>query len=389
MVNRFHLKSIKPIGKKLSGQTVLVRVDFNVPVSKGKVADNFKIFSSLETIRFLKRYRSKIILISHAGDPVKNEKQYSLLPMSNELSRILGNKIKFLKGVINEKTVTEIISSKKNEIVMLDNLRFNPGEKANDPKFAKLLSSMADVYINDAFSVSHRRHASVAAITRYLPSYAGVLLEKEVLNLNKLINPNLPLVLIVGGAKIKTKLPLINNFLNNASQILVGGGIANSFLSARGWEVGCSLIDDESVRLATKIKSPKILLPIDFIVKTKNGYRLKDARDIKKNDIIGDIGPETIALFSLFIYKAKTLIWNGPMGIIENKNFNQGTKAIARSFGFCSRGKAYGVAGGGETLEGLKMADVMDLPDWVSTGGGAMLAYLGGERMPGLEGITK
>nr|MCU0680433.1 phosphoglycerate kinase [Planctomycetota bacterium] len=252
----------------------------------------------------------------------------------------------------------------------------------------------ADLYVNDAFAVCHREQASVGAIKKFLPAYAGLLLTQEVESLNKVLKPKKPLVSIIGGSKISTKAPLVKKLYAQSNHLLIGGALANNFFLACGYEVGKSLIDKDSIAFAKKYfskskRDKKIILPIDVVVRNdKKKVTVKKLTAIAKNDMILDIGPESISLFAIYIKKAQTLAWNGPMGKFEEDSFKHGTLAVARLIATRSTGHAFGVVGGGETVEVLKMSKMFEYVDWVSTGGGAMLSYLGGEKMPGLKGIV-
>lgn len=393
---KIKIKSIKDV-KNLSGKKVLLRTDFNVPINKGKVTEDFKIIASLPTIRFLVRYGAKVVIISHLGRPkftpkgsVKNKKEATLKPVALRLSKLLGVKVKFSDDCLGEKTRLEIDRLKNGQVILLENIRFYKEEKKNNEVFAAKLAMNGDIYVNDAFGVSHRAQASVSAIKKYRKSYAGILLEKEIRSLNAVLEPKKPLISVVGGAKISTKLPLIKKIQKKSLKILVGGALANNFFVINGLEIGKSLVDKESIKIVKKLKSDKILLPIDVIVAEKGNMKKAKVKNIKgvgKQDVILDIGPETIKLYSSFIKKAETIIWNGPMGKFEDKSFRSGTDAIAQVIAARSRGKAFGVVGGGETAAALKEIDMFDYVDWVSTGGGAMLSFLGGEKMPGIKGL--
>jgi phosphoglycerate kinase len=381
---------LKPINnvKLIKGKVVFLRVDFNVPVEKGKIKDETKILAALPTIRFLLRYHCKIILATHLGDPGgKKVAKLSCKFLAKRLNHILGgNRVEFVDETVGKKADKAIKAVKPGEIIFLENLRFNKGEEKNDKTFAKKLSAQADLYINDAFSVCHRAHASISAIRQYLPAYAGLLLEKEILNLDKIKNPAKPLVVLMGGAKIKTKINLIKNLEDKAEKILIGGALANNFFKAMGMETGKSLIDKESVVIAKKLlKNKKIILPLDVVVRRDDAGEAKLVDEVGRGDVILDIGPKTIMLYSTIIKKAKTLVWNGPLGAFEQAHFRHGTVALGQLIAARSRGKTFGVVGGGETLEALKLTKMEGYIDWVSTGGGAMLSYLGGEKMPGLK----
>ncbi len=395
------IKSIRN-AKELAGKTVFLRVDFNIPVKNGKIKDDFKIAANLPAIRFLLRYKCRVIIGTHLGRPLKqkNKKEYSTKPIARRLGKLLGKKIGFVDDCVGPKVEEMVSKMKEGEVLMLENLRFYKEEKENDKEFAEKLAHSADIYVNNAFAVSHRAHASVSAIKKYKPSYAGLLLENEIISLKKILRPRKPLVVVIGGAKIKTKLPMLKKIRGSAGKVLVGGALANNFLSALKYEVGKSLVDKENIKLAKKIYSKyrflgnkKIILPLDVVVsKRKDGggkVSVKNIDKVNKSDVILDIGPRTIKLFSGFIKEAKTIVWNGPMGKFELDHFHHGTLSIARVIAARSTGIAFGVAGGGETVEALKITKMMNYVDWVSTGGGAMLSFLGGEKMPGLEGIVK
>lgn len=387
------IKSIQN-APNLYGKKVLLRADFNVPIKDGKIQDEFKIKQQLETVDFLLRNHCRIILLTHLGEPKpgKFDKKYSVVPIAKELSKLLDRKITVAKGVDEFMAGREISKAKYGDIVMLENIRFEIGEKKNDKKLAKNLAKLADIYVNDAFAVSHRAHASVSAIKKYLPSYAGLLLAQEVTSLNKALNPKKPLITLIGGAKISTKINLIKKLEKNSAKILLGGGVANNFLLARGYEIGRSIVDKEDINFAKKFKDKKIILPVDVVTSaTAKGTtaKVKGIKNVNKIDYIYDIGPETIRLYAHYIKKAATIIWNGPMGKFEEDKFKHGTISVAITVAARSKGWAFGVVGGGETVEALKLTKMFTDVDWVSTGGGAMLSYLGGEKMPGLEGIVR
>lgn len=387
------IKSFKKNIKEISGKTVFLRVDFNVPISGSKIKEDFKIKQSLETINFLLEKKCKIIIASHLGQPKSGfEPKYSLFPISKYLSKLLDKKIFFLN--FKEFNNFELIRKKikqGGEIFLLDNLRFYSGEEKNCKKLAKSLASLADIYVNDAFAVSHRANSSISSIRLYLPSFMGLLLEKEIISLNKILNPKKPFVVIMGGAKISTKIPIIKKLYSKASFILLGGALANNFFLSRGYNIGKSLIDNNGQKLVKEfLKSKKIILPIDVVLENKLNskksiIKIKKISEIENDDIILDIGPKTILLFSKYIKKAQTIVWNGPMGMFENNSFKKGTVIIARGIASRAGGRAFGVAGGGETVEALNLSGMKKYMDWVSTGGGAMLSYLAGEKMPGLD----
>ncbi len=401
-------ESIREGIPKIRGKTVFLRVDFNVPIENNKIQDEQKITAALPTIRFLLRYDCSVVIATHLGRPKgKKVKKYSTEILAQRLAKLLGENrtpgktdlkkyknIKFIDDCIGNKVKKEAEDLKPREILFLENLRFHPGEKKNDKKFAKKLAGLGEVYINNAFSVCHRKHASVAAIKQYLPSFAGFLIEKEIEHLERIDKPQKPLITVMGGSKVSTKVNLIKRLAQRSQKILLGGALANNFLSAQGIKVGRSLTDKESIAAARDILksfSEKIMVPVDVVVAAdadQDQGEVKDIKEVAEKDKILDIGPETIRLYSKHIKKANTIIWNGPMGLFENDNFKHGSVAIARVIASRSTGKAFGVAGGGETVEVLKMSDMMDHMDWISTGGGAMLSYLGNDKMPGLKKIV-
>jgi len=386
--------------KGVAGKVIFLRVDFNVPLNNGKVKEDYKIIAGLATIRFLLRYGAKIVIATHLGDPGgKKSQKFSTEPVAKRLEKLLGKKIIFVKDCIGPKVEKAIESMAAGQIVFLENLRFYPGEEKDDKQFAKQLSRFSDIYINNAFAVSHRGHASVSAIKAFLPAYAGLLLEQEVSSIERALKPHKPLVVVIGGAKIGTKLPIIKNFINKASQILVGGAVANDFLQSLGYEVGKSKVSGDvnlakqAIAMYKKAGNAKIILPLDLVVsKKKDGsghLTVKSVSSVAKDDYIYDIGPKTISFYSRYLKQANTIAWNGPMGWFEQDSFKHGTIALARVIASRSSGRAFGVVGGGETVEALKLAGMFDQMDWVSTGGGAMLDFLAGEPMPGLKGIIK
>ncbi len=386
-------ENLKDNIEKIKAKKVFLRADFNVPILKGKIQEDFKIRQSLETIKFLLKANCQIILSSHLSRPESGfEAKYSLGPVSKRLSSLLARKVNFLdfKKFSEFKVIRKEIE-KGGDIFLLDNLRFYPGETRNCQRLARSLAVLADIHINDAFAVSHRSHSSVSAIRKFLPSFRGLLLEKELKGLDKVFKGKKPFVLIMGGSKISTKLPIIEKLYSRSSHILLAGAIANTFYLSQGFDMGKSLAEENKEKLLSKFfKSRKIVLPIDMVVKTLSGPNkglrsVKKVSEIEKNDSVLDIGPETILSFSKYINKAKTIVWNGPMGMFEDKDFSQGTILIARKIASRSNGPAFAFAGGGETVKALSVSGMKKYMDWVSTGGGAMLAYLSGEKMPGFD----
>ncbi|MDD4901066.1 MAG: phosphoglycerate kinase [Patescibacteria group bacterium] len=382
------IKSIRNL-KSLRGKTVFLRADLNAPIKGRIIKDDYKIVAILPTIRFLLRHNCRLIIATHLADGKATTK-----PIAKRLASLLDKKIKFA-GDYNSGRLAKLREKMKaKDIIFLENLRFNSGEEKNDSHFAKELAKLADLYVNDAFAVCHRNHASMSAIKRYLPSYAGLLLEKEILNLEKILRPNQPLISIIGGAKIETKIALLNNLAKKSYRVLIGGALANNFIAAHGFKIGKSLADKASIKIAAGLikKYKNIILPVDVIVAEKvnsDHAVFKPVNQVKKSEIILDIGPGTVKLFAHFLKTSQTIIWNGPLGYFENEHFKHGTMSIARLVATRSSGHAFGAVGGGETIQALKMTGMEHYIDWISTGGGAMLAFLGGEPMPGLRGIVK
>ena len=385
------LNSIEKV-KGLKNKKVLVRVDFNVPLENGKIKDDYRIVCALPTINYLIGLGAKVIIMAHLGDPgAKVIPELSLKPVAKRLSQILKKPVRFINETVGYRADEEVKKMLAGDIVFLENLRFNEGELKDDFKFAKRLAAYGDIYVNEAFSVCHRKQASVSAIRKILPTYYGIQLVNEVKNLDKILKPVKPLVVIMGGAKISTKAPIISKVYDLADKVLLGGGLANNFFKHQKLEIGKSLVDSDSEVFVKKFfkgkkLAEKIILPIDVIVCGRNKMpKTKIISEILKSDAILDIGPETIALFSTYIKTAQTIVWNGPLGKFEENSYKHGTLAIATSVAARSTGKAFGLVGGGETVEALKQTKMEAYVDFVSTAGGAMLAYLGGDKMPGLK----
>ncbi|MBI2662157.1 phosphoglycerate kinase [Candidatus Woesearchaeota archaeon] len=379
----------------IKGKTVLVRVDYNVPIRKGEVEDNYKIKASLETIRFLIRNDCKIVLATHLGRPEgKFNLEYSTRPLVKELKKLLPNiKISYLENCIGKDILARIEKGVNREIFLLENLRFYKEEENNDELFAHSLAALADVYVNDAFGVSHRKHASVYAITEFLPSYAGFLLEKEVDNLSKALNARKPAVWIMGGGKLD-KIELVEQALKKADYILIGGALAFAFMKAKGIPIGMSKTDVESVHSARRIlerkEARKMILPIDFLATEKMVYsanvKIVKYNEIDNKSICLDLGPETVKLFKQYLRKAHTIVWNGPLGYYEWAVFAYATKEIGRVLGNLT---AVSIVGGGETADAMIKFKLEHKVTHVSTGGGASLEFLAGKKLPGIEALKR
>lgn len=393
--------SIQTIKKarQLEGKRVLVRVDVNVPIHKKKVVDDTRLHAIIPTIQYLLDKDARIILVGHLGRPEgKKKASLSLAPVSTRLSQLLKKKITQVPGYKGDAVERAIVRMKPGSVVMLENIRFSPDEEGNKGMLGQYLSMLADIYVNDAFSVSHRGDASVVGIAPHIPSYAGFRLEKEIAGLEKIMEATRrPAVLVLGGAKSETKIPVLKNFLNRADTILLGGALFNTYLYSLGYSVGNSLVDKTVTQEAKKYAGhKKVIKPVDVIVGSFDGkkYRRvsikKNTKEVcKKGEAIFDIGPETVALFASYIKEAETLVWNGAMGYFEQAPYDIGTKSIARLIGARSKGKAYGVIGGGETVQVMEQVDMSHYVDLISTGGGAMLEFLSGKKLPGIEALRE
>ena len=381
------LKTLKSLSFK--GKKVIVRVDFNVPIKDGKVTSEKRIRAALPTLNYiLSKGASQLILMSHLGRPKGvPDNKYSLAPVSKKLQTLLKSKVYFADDCID----VEIPEPSKSRVVLLENLRFHEGEKKNDNKFAKKLASCADVYVNDAFGTSHRRHASVHAITKNLPSCAGFLLESEIKNLD-IKTAKHPFVVLLGGAKVSDKIGVIKNLSKKADTILIGGAMIFTFFKALGMETGKSLVEDDKLELAHKLlktSKNKIVLPVDIVcassLKSKNSKVYKAVLH-PKNMIGLDIGPETIEIYSSILKKSKTIIWNGPMGMFEQKPYDIGTNSLAK---IVAKSDAKSVVGGGDSVAAIEMLRLSKNISHVSTGGGASLELLEGKSLPGVKVLQK
>ncbi|MBI3619734.1 phosphoglycerate kinase [Candidatus Roizmanbacteria bacterium] len=377
----------------IKNKRVLLRVDFNVSLNPDfSIADDARIRQSLPTLLYLLTRHNKLILLSHLGRPKQRDKQYSLKKVADKLQEYLPkNKVTLVDDFLEKNNAGIFAGQSDSEVIMLENTRFYPGEKKNDPGFAKQLSRLADVYVNDAFAVAHREEASVVGVTKYLPSYGGLLLKREVEMISKAIrNPKKPLVAIIGGAKISTKIGLLDKLSKMAEYVLVGGGLANTFLKAKGYDIGSSYCEDGQVETAKYlIQKTNIVLPQDVVVGNKdrgtNGEEVTKLTAVPPGKEILDIGPETQALFGSYIAKAKTIIWNGPVGYIENPAFRRGTDFIFYSL--TANSAAVSIVGGGDTLAAISKKEYLEKITHISTGGGAMLEFIEKGTLPGIEAL--
>ena len=381
----------------IKNKTVILRLDLNVPLKEKKIQDFTRITLSLPFLEHLSKKKAKIIIISHLGRP-KGLKinELSLIPVFKFLKTQLKSNLFFFMGDIDENTKNKCSYLKEGEIMLLENIRFFQGESEDDDQLAQKLASLGDIYINDAFSCSHRKQASVHKIAKYIKeSYAGPLLKKEVEAINLVVkNKKKPVTCIIGGSKISTKINVISNLIKNVDNIVIVGAMANNFLSFEGFEVGKSLIEENSDKIISEIyakaeqNSCKIIIPEDCKVSHnfEGNSATKRKNDIETNDIILDIGPQTIKVIENIIDKSSTVLWNGPAGYFENKNFSTGTLAIANKISINTSGKSLiSILGGGDTISALNKSDEKFTFTHLSTAGGAFLEFLEGKDLPGLE----
>lgn len=385
----------------LKSKKVLVRVDFNVPMSKeteGLITDDKRIVESLPTIKKVISEGGRLILMSHMGRP-KGEKnlKYSLRPIAIHLSGLLNKPVLFVDDCIGESTEAIVNDLQDGDILLLENLRFYNEEEKNNPEFAKKLASYGDVYINDAFGTAHRAHASTEGVTHYIKTCAaGYLMQKELEYLSKAVaNPEHPYAAILGGSKISGKIDVIKNLLGKADKILVGGGMIFTFYKAMGYEIGKSLLEEDKIELAKELLAEagsKLLLPSDVVIADKfendASFSTADADKIPADKIGMDIGAKTIAAFRDEILKAKTVVWNGPMGVFEMDNFAKGTFEIAKALAEATKKGAVTVIGGGDSAAAIAKAGLESAVSHVSTGGGASLEFLEGKTLPGVEALN-
>jgi phosphoglycerate kinase len=381
----------------VAGKKVLVRVDFNVPLNdKKEVTDETRIVAALPTIEYLRSQNAKIILCSHLGRPKGEFKpEFSLKPVALRLEKLVGCKVTFASDVVGDSAKAAVDAMQDGDIVLLENVRFHKEETANDPEFSKKLASFADIFVNDAFGTAHRAHASTVGVASYIPAVAGFLIGKELELLGgALENPVRPFVAILGGAKVSDKIGVIDNLIGKVDAIIIGGGMAYTFLKAKGMEVGASLVDNERIELAKNLikkaeaKGVDLMLPVDSIVADKFDAAAKTdvvpSEHMPEGWLGLDIGPSTKMLFIDKIRTARTVVWNGPMGVFEMSPFAEGTKAIAKAL---ADSDAVTIIGGGDSAAAVKQLGFADAMTHISTGGGASLEYLEGIELPGIVAL--
>ena len=384
---------------QLKGKRVLLRIDLNVPIKNGSITETSRIEKILPTIKLLIKKEAKIIILSHIGRPKgKIVSEMSLEPISKKLSEYLNKKVIFNEKEINQDTISEINKMPNCSIMMLENIRFYKEEELNDDKFSKKISTLGDIYVNDAFSCSHRSHASIEGVTKYLPSYFGLQIIEEINALKKLTSEiKKPITCIIGGSKISTKINVINNLIKIFDNIIIVGGMANTIIQYKGYNIGKSIYENDKENLIKEIfeKSKKynckIIYPIDIVVsKSLDGLaENKELNSVEKDEMILDIGPKTVSSIKETIENSNTVLWNGPAGYFENPNFEKGTKDILEIISNKkNKDRIFSVAGGGETVAAINKFKMSNSFDFVSTAGGAFLEFLEGKTLPGIKAIN-
>lgn len=370
------MRSVKEI-KNIKDKRVLVRVDFNVPLADGKVEDDFRIQKALPTIKHLQKLGAKVILITHLG---KGEE--SLLSVAKVLNKYI--EAKFVPNVTGENVANVIAQMKSGDVVLLENLRKDPGEKTTDKIFALDLAKFGDIYVNEAFPVSHREDASIVLLPKILPSYAGLQLEAEVKHLKGVFEkPEHPFLFILGGSKISTKAPLVEKYLHTADHVFIGGALLNDFLKAKGYEVGRSLVDEGEYSFKEVLENPKLVLPNDVLCESKDGVATRKINEVQKDEMIIDVGEESIKNLESIIKKAKLILWNGPLGRYEGGG-DKATKALLK---MVASSKATSIIGGGDTVAVISELQMEKKFTFVSTGGGATLDFLSSGTLPGIDAL--
>ncbi len=392
------MKTVESIAKSLNGKKIILRLDLNVPLNKQKITDTNRIDKVIPTLQFLINNKAKILILSHIGRPKgKVIKELSMKPICEYLENKLNQSIYLVKTDINNFREKDLFDNKKASILMLENLRFYSEEEKNNEEFAKILASFGDLYVNDAFSCSHRRHASIFSITKYLPSYAGIQLMAEITALRKITKDiTRPITCIIGGSKISTKINVIKNLIYRFDNLIFVGGMANNILKNKNFQIGKSIFEQncdhivEDIFELSKKENCRIIYPIDVSVSKKIDGKgnVKKISEVQEDDLILDIGPETVNMLCKTIEESRTVLWNGPAGYFENENFKKGSLEIARKIVEKNKkNEIYSVAGGGDTVAALNSFDLTKHFSFVSTAGGAFLEFLEGKELPGINAL--
>ncbi|HUZ86376.1 MAG TPA: phosphoglycerate kinase [Candidatus Baltobacterales bacterium] len=373
----------------VAGKRVLVREDLNVPMSKGTISDDARIRAAVPTLQHLAQRGARVIVMSHLGRPKGVDPQLSLRPVSARLAELLNRDVQFAGDCVGEPARTAVDGMTAGQVLLLENVRFHPEDEANDPGFARELASLGEIFVNDAFAASHRAHASVVGVAAYLPAFAGELMEAELNALHQALDsPRRPMLAVIGGAKVSTKIGVLEHLLGKVDGVLIGGAMANTFFKAKGWPTGTGLVEDSSVTEAAAVASgaaDRLVLPVDLVcaqrMEAGQPLRVMASDAVEADWMALDIGPRTVALFAQRLRGAAVIVWNGPLGVTEIKDFTDGTRAVGEAI--ASSG-AYTLVGGGDTVAAIDSLGLAERFSHVSTGGGATLEYLEGKELPGI-----
>ena len=373
----------------VAGKRVLVREDLNVPLSDGTVADDSRVRAAAPTLQHLAQRGARVIVLSHLGRPKDREPDLSLKPIAPDLARRVGREVQFAEDCVGEPAMSAVDKLQRGQLLLLENVRYHKEDEANDPAFARRLAALGDLFVNDAFAASHRAHASVVGVAAYLPAFAGELMEAELRALRQALdNPRRPMVAVVGGAKVSTKVGVLRNLLKKVDSLLIGGAMANTFFKARGWPTGSGLVEDTALKEANAVAADagdKLILPVDLVCARKmeagEALRIMEADKVEPGWMALDIGPRSVSLFNQKIRGSGTVIWKGPVGVAEIRDFSDGTKAVGEAI---ATSGAYTLVGGGDTVAAIESLGLAGRYSHVSTGGGATLEYLEGKELPGV-----
>ena len=373
----------------MKDKRVLVREDLNVPLKDGDIGDDSRVRAAAPTLQHLAQRGARVVVLSHLGRPKDREPDLSLRPVAADLGRRVGRDVKFADDCVGDKATKAVEELQPGQVLLLENVRYHKEDESNDPAFARKLAALGDIFVNDAFAASHRAHASVVGVAAFLPAYAGELMQAELEALRKALdNPKRPLIAVVGGAKVSTKVGVLENLLKKVDALLIGGAMANTFFKARGWPTGAGLVEDSAVSEAeavAKSAGDKLVLPIDLVCarKMESGQPLRvfAPNEVEPDWAAYDIGPRSVALFRDRLRGAGTIIWNGPVGVAEVREFADGTKSVGEAI---AASGAYTLVGGGDTVAAVEALGLAGRYSWVSTGGGATLEYLEGKELPGV-----